>query len=78
MRQGLRSVLDNYADLEVIGEAGDGEMVICLADSLQPDVVVMDITMPRICFVASMSSILARHPAMISSSPSRMSGMLKK
>jgi DNA-binding NarL/FixJ family response regulator len=41
-------VLDNYEDLEVIGEAGDGESAISIAAALKPDVVVMDVNMPRI------------------------------
>ena len=46
-RQGLRTVLEDYADIEVIGEATDGEHAVILAKSLKPDVVIMDINMPR-------------------------------
>ncbi len=46
LRQGLRSVLDAYADVEIVGEACDGEQAISLAQSLQPEVVVMDVNMP--------------------------------
>ncbi len=46
LRQGLRSALEEYADLEVVGEAADGEQVLSLARSLQPDIVIMDINMP--------------------------------
>jgi DNA-binding NarL/FixJ family response regulator len=46
VRQGLRSLLDGYGDVSVIGEAADGDEVIQLARSLQPDVVVMDVNMP--------------------------------
>ncbi|HEX2056201.1 MAG TPA: PAS domain-containing protein [Nitrospiraceae bacterium] len=48
LRQGLRSVLDAYADVEVVGEASDGEEAIRLAQSLQPDIVVMDVNMPGV------------------------------
>ncbi len=46
VRQGLRSVLDSYADLEVIGEAADGQDAVVMARSLHPDVVVMDVNLP--------------------------------
>jgi CheY-like chemotaxis protein/anti-sigma regulatory factor (Ser/Thr protein kinase) len=46
LRQGLRTVLEGYADIEVVGEATNGEQAITLAKSLQPDIVVMDINMP--------------------------------
>lgn len=65
VRQGLRSVLENYHDLEVIGEAGDGEAAMDLTDQLQPDVVVMDINMPRVDGIEATREIVARHPDII-------------
>ena len=65
VRQGLRSVLDGYEDLEVIGEAGDGEAAIALATSLQPDVVVMDINMPKIDGIEATRQIMTTHPDMV-------------
>ena len=47
LRQGLRTVLEEYADIEVVGEATDGEQAVILAKSLKPDVVIMDVNMPR-------------------------------
>ena len=46
LRQGLRTVLEGYADIEVVGEATNGEQALMLAKSLQPEVVVMDVNMP--------------------------------
>lgn len=46
LRQGLRTVLEGYADIEVVGEATNGEQAVMLAKSLRPEVVVMDINMP--------------------------------
>jgi DNA-binding NarL/FixJ family response regulator len=46
VRAGLRSLLDDEADLEVVGEAGDGAQAVRLAARVDPDVVLMDIRMP--------------------------------
>jgi DNA-binding NarL/FixJ family response regulator len=48
VREGLRRILDGEPDLEVVGEAVDGEQAVELARQLVPDVVVMDIRMPRL------------------------------
>lgn len=45
-RQGLQTVLDQEADIEVVGEAGDGQQAVQQAQELMPDVVLMDIRMP--------------------------------
>ena len=46
MRQGLRSVLDGYSDLEVVAEAADGHEAVSVVERYHPTVVVMDINMP--------------------------------
>jgi DNA-binding NarL/FixJ family response regulator len=48
MRAGFRTVLEASGDIEVVGEAEDGEQAVEAARALQPDVVLMDIRMPRI------------------------------
>lgn len=48
VRQGIRALLDNADDITVIGEAATGQEAVELAEKLQPDVVVMDISMPRL------------------------------
>lgn len=48
MREGLRIILEDAADIEVIGEAENGLIVMQLAEKLQPDVILMDIRMPSL------------------------------
>ena len=47
VRQGLKSLLGEHAGWEVVGEAADGEEAVEMVDRLTPDVVVLDVTMPR-------------------------------
>ena len=46
LRAGLRALLSADSSLQVVGEAGDGDEAIRLANQLQPDVVLLDVTMP--------------------------------
>ena len=46
LRTGLRAILNAEADIEVVGEAGDGKEAVAKAEKLRPDVVLMDISMP--------------------------------
>jgi len=46
VRQGIRALLEGYADVTVLGEAGDGEEAITMVAQLVPNVVLMDINMP--------------------------------
>jgi DNA-binding NarL/FixJ family response regulator len=48
VRQGLRAVLQSYPNIEVVGEAGNGEEALSNAAKLHPTVVVMDIGMPSL------------------------------
>lgn len=48
VRKGFRMILDAEEDMEVVGEASNGREAVELAASLQPDVVVMDVTMPEL------------------------------
>lgn len=47
VREGLKALINTQSDLEVIGEANDGQEAVQLAAKLQPDVVIMDVSMPN-------------------------------
>ena len=47
LRAGLRALLNSEPEMEVVGEAADGEQTLRLAEELHPDVVLMDLKMPR-------------------------------
>jgi len=65
VRQGLRSVLDGYTDIEVVGEAANGEEAIEQAIKHEPDVVLMDINMPRMNGVEATAQIRSLYPDII-------------
>ena len=48
LRKGLVGVLNQEADIEVVAEASDGEMAVELARQFNPDVILMDVTMPKV------------------------------
>ncbi|HKT34239.1 MAG TPA: PAS domain-containing protein [Nitrospira sp.] len=61
VRQGLRTLLGDYRDLTVVGEAANGDEAIDSAESLQPDIVVMDINMPGRTGIEATAEIKKRH-----------------
>jgi DNA-binding NarL/FixJ family response regulator len=60
VRQGLRTFLELQEDIEVVGEAADGEAALRAAAELEPDVVLMDLVMPRLDGVAAIEGLRAR------------------
>lgn len=62
VRSGTRELLEQQPDLRIVGEAADGEEAIRLAQELQPDVLIMDVRMPRISGVEATRRIKAEHP----------------
>ena len=65
VRDGLRSVLEGYDDIEVAGVASDGEEAVHVVDKVRPQVVLMDINMPKMNGITATAHIKARHPRMI-------------
>jgi DNA-binding NarL/FixJ family response regulator len=59
VRAGLRMILSSAADLDVVGEAGDGAEVVDAVRAHRPDVVLMDIRMPRVDGLAATARVTA-------------------
>ena len=63
VREGLRSILAVADDILLVGEAKDGAEAIELAGTLSPEVMLMDLRMPRVDGMEAIRQIKARHPA---------------
>lgn len=62
VRKGLRFLLETEPDLQVVGEAADGRQAVDMAGELRPDIVVMDIAMPRLNGIDATGQIVKQHP----------------
>jgi DNA-binding NarL/FixJ family response regulator len=83
VRQGLRSLLEKEPDIEVVGEAENGREAMQLVRELQPDMVIMDITMPGLNGIDTTHEIVSEFPKVkvialsIHSHKQFITGMLK-
>ena len=64
VREGTRELVQREPDMEVVGEAGDGEEAVELATKLHPDIVIMDIAMPKLSGIEATKQIKVLYPAM--------------
>ena len=62
LRLGFRMIFEAEPDLEVVGEAGDGSEAVRLTGQTSPDVVLMDIRMPRMTGIEATEQIVAKYP----------------
>ena len=63
VRQGTRQLLEREPDFDIVGEAGDGEEAVRLASQLKPDVVIMDVAMPKLSGIEATKQIKASLPS---------------
>ncbi len=62
VRQGFRMILSSQADMEIVGEAGNGREAVEQAEKLQPDIVVMDVAMPELNGIEATRRLAASSP----------------
>jgi DNA-binding NarL/FixJ family response regulator len=63
IRTGFRMILEETADIDIVGEAQDGTEAVRLAAELDPDVILMDVRMPGVDGIEATQRIVARNPA---------------
>ncbi len=62
VRRGLKGFLELQADIDVVGEAEDGQQAVSVADRLSPDVILMDLLMPNMNGLEAIGAIKQAHP----------------
>ena len=63
IRRGIRNLISNNPALEVIGEVGDGEELLVFLETSQPDLLVLDISMPKLTGIEAVSKVKKLYPA---------------
>jgi CheY-like chemotaxis protein len=64
VRQGLRGILESYTNIRIVGEAADGLEAVKLAGNLRPDVVIMDVNLPKLDGIEATRLIKQTYPDM--------------
>jgi len=62
MREGLARLLSQEPDMEIVGQAGDGQEAVEIANQLMPDIILMDLSMPRLNGIEATKIIHQQHP----------------
>src|SRR5579863_5555031 len=62
VRQGFKMILSAQTDMEIVGEAGNGREAVELAETLKPDIVVMDVAMPELNGIEATRRLAASTP----------------
>lgn len=65
IRSGLRTLLDGYADMHVVGEACNGEAAVEMAEKIRPDAIIMDISMPKMNGIQATRVIKRNYPDIV-------------
>jgi len=63
VREGTRELIQHEDDMEVVGEAGDGEEAVALAPHVKPDVIIMDVNMPKLNGIEATKQIKMKMPS---------------
>ncbi|HVV02168.1 MAG TPA: response regulator transcription factor [Verrucomicrobiae bacterium] len=63
VRQGLKALLASEPGIEIAGEAEDGQVAVTMADELHPDVILMDIALPKLNGIDATREIVKRNPS---------------
>jgi NarL family two-component system response regulator LiaR len=63
VRKGVRALLATERDIQVVGEACDGEEAVAHAEALRPDVILMDLVMPKLDGIEAISQIMSKLPS---------------
>jgi NarL family two-component system response regulator LiaR len=62
LRKGIRALLSTEPDIEVVGEAGDGAEALAQAEASQPDVILMDLVMPKMDGIEATQQVTSQQP----------------
>lgn len=62
VREGIAHLLENLGDMDIVGQAGDGHEAVKLTTELQPDILILDITMPKLRGVEVITEVQTKSP----------------